>query len=151
MRKFALFAAAAGLAGCSSGASGSDAAEERLAAANAAYDRALIAGDAEALNRIYTDDFQIIDDDANVRGKADQVRFITEQVDLLEARSDDIEVTPLGHEAGLVTGRIAGRYRMDGAENSFTERYSSVWVREDGEWKIKHEHSSLVPSTASTL
>lgn len=148
MRHVTLLAAAAALAGCSAGGADTAKMEREIAAANAAYDQALIAGDAKALNAAYTGDFRIIDDDANVHDKASQVRFMTEELDLLDARSDDVEVTPLGKDEALVTGRITGRYRMDGAENSFTERYTSVWVRDGDTWKIKHEHSSLVPKPA---
>ena len=114
--------------------------------ANAAYDRALIAGDAAALGNIYAEDFTIIDDDGAIHGKQDQIAFMTTKVDLLDARSDDIKVTPLGPDAALVTGRFTGSYRMDGKENAFTERYTSVWVRKDGAWKVRHEHASLLPN-----
>ena len=120
-------------------------AERELRAANAAYDKALIDGDADALDSFYTADFQIIDDDADVHGKADQISFMTTQLDLLSARSDDVRVKILAADAALVTGRFAGRYRLEGKENDFTERYTSIWVREDGDWKIRHEHSSIVP------
>src|SRR5688572_26062897 len=63
--------------------------------ANAAYDRALIAGDAAALGDAYADDFTIIDDDGAIHGKQDQIAFMTTKVDLLDAKSDDIKVTPL--------------------------------------------------------
>jgi ketosteroid isomerase-like protein len=53
----------------------------------------------------------------------------------------------LGPDAALLTGRFKGRYRMGGKEADFTERYTSVWVREGKDWRVKHEHASLVPST----
>ena len=116
-----------------------------LSAANAAYDKALIAGDAVALEQVYTDDFQIIDDEAKVRGKQDQIRFMTEEVDLLEAQSDGVDGTMLGPDAALVTGSMTGRYRYQGKEDDFVERYTGVWVDQGGEWKMRHEHSSIVP------
>lgn len=113
--------------------------------ANAAYDRALIAGDAAALAKIYADDFTIIDDDGAIHGKRNQIEFMTEKVDLIDARSDDIKIAPLGPDAALITGRLRGRYRMDGKEATFTERYTTVWVRKGREWKVRHEHASLLP------
>ena len=144
MGKTALVIMLAVLAGCS-GTQASDTSMTGLQAANAAYDRALIDGDAAALANIYTDDFTIIDDDAGIHDKRDQIRTMTEVVDLLEARSDDVQITPLGPDHALVTGRFTGRYRAGGSENQFTERYTSVWVRKDGEWKVRHEHASVVP------
>ena len=145
MRSIVLITIVAGLAGCSGTGATTESSTAALQAANAAYDRALVDGDAQALAEHFTDDFQLIDDDANVRGKAEQIRMLTEDIDLLEARSDDVRITPLGREHVLLTGRFTGRYRAGGRENQFTERYTSVWVLEGGEWKVKHEHASLVP------
>ncbi|MBA3527462.1 MAG: nuclear transport factor 2 family protein [Pseudomonadota bacterium] len=164
MKNIALVAAIAALAGCSVGAPDqnqpqpdgeavrtvdSDQARRELEAANAAYDRALVAGDAAALAKVYTDDFQIIDDDAAIHGKQQQIEFMTTKVDLLDAKADDVRVTMLGPDSALLTGRFTGRYRMDGKENDFTERYTSVWVRKHGEWKVKHEHASLLPKVGN--
>ena len=150
MRRSALLIMLAALAACLDKGANADSSTAGLEAANAAYDRALIDGNAAALANYYTDDFTIIDDDANLRGKQDQIRTMTEIVDLLEARSDDVKVTPLGRDAALLTGRFTGRYRMGGKENTFTERYTSVWVRQGGEWKVRHEHASLVPKPEAT-
>ena len=115
-------------------------------AANAAKDEAMIARDAARLARFYTDDYSLIDDDAGVHGKSDQVRFMTREVELLRARSDDVQVTMLAPDAALVTGRLTGRYRMDKKESDFIERYSGVWVRQGRDWRVRHEHGSLVPA-----
>lgn len=138
------------LAGCGERAPDLREAERTLLAANAEYDRALIDGNAEALNLHYADDFTIIDDDAAIHDKANQVAFMTKEVDLLSATSDDTKVTMLGPGAAVVTGRFKGRYRYKGEEKDFTERYTSVWVRNDGRWQVRHEHASLVPGEEPT-
>ena len=135
------------LSACQSGAPTANSSEEALRAANAAYDKALIAGDAKALREAYSDDFRMIDADAEVHGKADQIRFMTEQVKLLHAKTDDVIVRMLSPDAALLTGRFTGRYRLDGREADFTERYTSIWVRDRGKWRLTHEHSSTVPKT----
>ena len=124
------------------------AAEAELKAANAGYDQALVAGDAAALGRFYADDFRIIDDDGAIHDKANQIDFMTRKVDLLQANSDEIRVTSLSPGVSLVTGRFAGRYRLDGRESDFAERYTSIWVRDGNVWRLKHEHSSLIPQIA---
>ena len=145
--RFAYLAPLLLLAACQEAAPDRGAAEKAVLAANAAYDRALIDGDAKALERFYTADFSIIDDDAGIHGKRDQIAFMTKTVDLLDAKTDDLRVTMLGPDAALLTGRFKGRYRMGGKEADFTERYTSVWVRDGKDWRVKHEHASLVPST----
>ncbi len=105
-------------------------AKDAVLAANAAKDEAMIARDAAGLARFYTDDYQVIDDDAKVHDKRDQVQFMTEEVELLKARSDDVRVSMLAPDTALVTGRLTGRYRMNNKESDFTERDTGIWVRE---------------------
>lgn len=145
MRAIHVLTAALAVASCEQSAADPSVAVAELKAANAEYDRALVAGDAAALNRFLTDDFQIIDDDAAVHGKRNQIEFMTREVDLLHARGDDVRITMLGNEAALVTGRLTGRYRYKGKDRDFAERYTSVWVRHGDRWRVRHEHASLVP------
>jgi ketosteroid isomerase-like protein len=137
------------LAGCTKAAPDAKETERSLRAANAAYDQALIDGDAAQLDRYYADDFSIIDDDAAIHDKKNQIAFMTKEVDLLNARNDDVRVTLLGPDAALLTGRFSGRYKYRGKESDFTERFTSVWVRENGHWRVKHEHASLKPQESA--
>lgn len=145
MRALTLMVATGLLAACNQQSTEQDNPEDQLRAANAQYDQALIEGDAAALNRYYTDDFQRIGNDGALHDKKNQVQFMTKEVDLLNGRGDDVKVTMLGPNSALVTGRFAGRYRYKGKQEDFTERYTSVWVRKDGRWRVRHEHASLVP------
>lgn len=145
MRLIFTLAATLLLFGCHGREREDSSAVEELAKANSAYDAALIAGDAAALDRLYADDFRLIRADARVSNKADQIRAMTQQIDLIDAKSDQVRTVMLGPDAALMSGRFTGRFRADGKESSFVERYSAVWVREAGEWKLKHEHSSMAP------
>jgi ketosteroid isomerase-like protein len=133
------------LAACNATPADPVSAEKELRAANEEYDRGLIDGDAAVLDRFYASDFTIIDDDAGIHDKKNQIAFMTKEVDLLDARSSDVNVRMLGADAAMITGRFAGRYRYQGKESDFTERYTSVWVRRDGRWQVQHEHASLLP------
>jgi hypothetical protein len=126
MRALTLMVATGLLAGCNQQSTEQDNPEDQLRAANAQYDQALIEGDAADLNRFYTDDFQRIGNDGAVHDKTNQVHLMTEEVDLLNARGDDVKVTMLGSNSALVTGRFAGRYRYKGNEENFTERYTRL-------------------------
>lgn len=145
MKSLAIAFGALVLAACSPPAD-INSAQPALEQANAAYDAALLARDAEALAQIYTDDFTFIGDNAEQRDKAAQIAYMTsDAIELLEARSTEVEVTMLGADAALVTGRLIGRFRAGGEEHAFTERYTSVWRRDGAEWRLRHEHSSLEP------
>ena len=123
--------------------------EAALLAANAAYDAALLARDRAAIEALFAPDYSFIGDEAEQRGRDEQIARQTEgDVQILEARSDQIVVTPLGPTAALLTGRFTGRVRMDEREIAFVERYTSVWVLSDGRWRLRHEHSSLEPDEA---
>ena len=121
------------------------AAIEAVTAANAAKDRAMIARDREALARFYTEDYQVIDGRAGIHDKKNQVDFMTNSVELLKADSDQVKVEMLAPDTALVTGRLTGRYRMDGKESDFVERYTGIWVRQGQEWRVRHEHGSMLP------
>ena len=117
-----------------------------LRAANAEYDRAILSADAVSLERIYTEDFSFVGDKAELRNKQEQIKYMTSgSIRVLSALSDDIAVTRLGADHALLTGRFTGRFRAGPTEATFVERYSSVWVREGFRWRLRHEHSSLVP------
>jgi ketosteroid isomerase-like protein len=145
MRALTLMVATGLLAACNDQSTAQDDPEVQLRAASAQYDQALIEGDAAALNRHYTDDFQRIGNDGAMHDKKSQVQFMTQEVDLVNGQGDDVKITMLGPDGALVTGRFAGRYRYKGKEGDFTERYTSVWVRKAGQWRVRHEHASLVP------
>lgn len=148
MRGTALIAVIVLLSACRDESPNHSSAGAALRAANAQYDRALIDGDAPALDRFYADDFKIISDDAEISDKKEQIRFMTEEVDLLEARSDDVHLTMLGPDSALMTGRFTGRYSYKGQERDFVERYTAIWVRDGENWRLKHEHSSIQPEAA---
>jgi ketosteroid isomerase-like protein len=82
------------------------AAVEAVKAANAAKDKAMIARDAARLASFYTNDYRIIDQEAKVHDKRNQVQFMTQNVELLKAVSDDVQVTMLSPDVALLTGRI---------------------------------------------
>ena len=132
------------LSSCGETQSNLSPAPQMIAAANAEKDRAMVKGDAPALEQFYTADYQVIDDDGNVHNKRNQVQFMTEAVDLLDAKSADVQVRMLSQNAALVTGRMTGRYRQNGRTVPFAERYTSVWIIEHNQWRVRHEHASTI-------
>ena len=145
MRVSVLIAALGLLSACEDGASNTGAAVSALRAAMAQHEKALIAGDAAALDRAYGNDYRMIDYEAKIADKQRQIQLMTKEADLLHGRSDDVRISMLGQDHALVTGRFTGRYRYRGEEADFTERYSSLWVRDGENWRLKHEHTSMQP------
>ena len=49
----------------------------------------------------------------------------------------DLRVRPLGERHALMTGA----FTLRSAERTQSGRYSLVWVQENGQWRIMHDHS----------
>ena len=92
MRAAALLVGLSVLAGCGEPEAETHSTERMLEAANAEKDRAMVAGDAAALENFYTADYQLIDDDGEVHDKRSQVEFMTRDADLISAASSDVQV-----------------------------------------------------------
>jgi uncharacterized protein (TIGR02246 family) len=139
---FGLLVASAVLTGC--GMDRSDA-ERELRDANARYDRAIIDGDAAALGDLLADDYVYVTAEGGIESKAQQIaRLTAPHFRLRSAGSQDVTVRWIG-DAALVIGRFPGEVQAGGSSLRFNERYSSLWTREDGRWRLRHEHASLIP------
>jgi uncharacterized protein (TIGR02246 family) len=51
----------------------------------------------------------------------------------------DLQVTPLGNDHAMMTGAFLLTYPDGKTANG---RYTLVWARENGQWRIMHDHSS---------
>ncbi len=141
-----IFAAALALAACSpSNGPGSPEVEQSLREANARYDRAIVAGDRAALETLLAPDYVYIDSQGQVR---DRAATLAQQgaggVRIESPGSEEVAIRWLGDHA-LVTGRFRGRVTMGDNSAPIDERYSSIWQRQDGAWRIRHEHTSQPP------
>lgn len=122
-------------------------AQDGPAQANAAYDAAILARDAAALDALFTTDFVYIGTHVNRRDRTEQIANMTAgEGHLVEGGSQEVEITPLGDAAALVTGRFRGVWREGGTDEAVDERYTTIWVQIDGRWRLKHEHVSLRPA-----
>ena len=117
-----------------------------LEAANAAYDEAILSQDSATLERIYSEAYQDIGPDGAIRGKQEKIAsLIDPNARLLFAQSDEVTVEVFG-DVALVTGRFSGRFLSDGQEVSFDERFSTLWVRDGDEWRLRYEQVSEIPT-----
>ncbi|HYG30838.1 MAG TPA: nuclear transport factor 2 family protein [Allosphingosinicella sp.] len=116
--------------------------EQGLRAANAAYDRAIVAGDRAALERILAPDYVYITAEATIRDRAGTIAQLTSgRVRIRSSGSEDVRVRWLGRVA-VVTGRFNGEVTAGGRTFPHSERYTSLWTRGDDGWHLRHEHAS---------
>ena len=122
--------------------------EQGLRAANAAYDRAIVAGDRAALERILALDYVYISPEAAVRDRAATIAQLTSgALRIASPGSEDVLIRWLGDTA-VVTGRFRAQVTMGGRTFPNDERYTSLWTRGEDGWQLRHEHASTAPQPA---
>ena len=117
-------------------------AEDELIRVAHDWDRAMIANDAEAIGRFMADDWTIVGSDGKVGDKATFLALVESGAlthDVMT--SEDISVRVYGDTA-VVTARgvSGGKYR--GQAFREVERSSSVFVRQEGQWRCVLTHLS---------
>lgn len=135
------------LAGCAEGGAPADksAAEAELRRANRAYDRAIVTADAAALEAILADDYSYVTAEGEVRDKATQIASLTSgRLQVMSAGSEEVRVRWIGDKA-LMIGRFPARVTAGSRSFTINERYSALWSHQDGSWRLRHEHASLIP------
>jgi ketosteroid isomerase-like protein len=124
--------------------------EVELIACMDAWDRAMVANDADAIGNYMADDWAIVGPDGSVGGKARFLEFVRSgdlTHDVMETHEPSIRV--YGDVAIVVArGVSGGAYR--GEPFYLTERVSSVFVRQEGVWRCVLTHLSQIVDEAPT-
>ena len=117
-----------------------------LEAASAAYDEAILDQDSATLERIYSEAYQDVGPDGVIRGRQEKIASLTDpDARLLSAQSDEIAIEVFG-DVALVTGRFSGRFLSDDQEVRFSERFSTLWVLDGNQWRLRYEQVSEIPT-----
>ena len=120
----------------------SSSAEAELIGVSHAWDRAMVANDAEAIGRYMAEDWAIVGPDGSVGDKATFLELVQSGAlthDVME--SADLNVRVYGDTAVvLARGISGGQYR--GQAFREVERSSSVFVRQAGQWRCVLTHLS---------
>ena len=122
--------------GSASQAAANTAAEQEVRNLNQEYDKAIVAQDEAAYERLYADNARIIEIGGKVsdkramieRAKADETKFEVGQ-------SDEIDVKIFGDTA-VVTGRWTQKSVTKGLPFSAILRYTTVYAKLNGKWQI---------------
>jgi uncharacterized protein (TIGR02246 family) len=103
---------------------------------------AYVNGDVAALERIYTEDYTVIDGEGRTRTKADDIRALRAGDTKYELSRYEVTSVRLFGESAILVGR--GEVKGTRGESSFHTTYVStnVYVRVDGTWKIAAAHIS---------
>jgi uncharacterized protein (TIGR02246 family) len=138
----------AAAAGCADGPALPDRteAEAELRRASAAFDRAVVTANAADLNEILADDYSYVTAEGELRDKPTQIATITSgQLQVMSAGSEDVTIRWIGDDDALLIGRFPARIRSGDEEVTINARHSTIWTRDDGRWRLRHQHASLIP------
>ena len=109
--------------------------EAALKAMEDKWSAANLKGDAAALNAIFADTFISTESDGSVRTKAEVVGALKSgEIKFLASKSSEMKVFLYG-DAGVVTGRWAGKFIVKGKTVDTAERFTDTYVRQNGQWR----------------
>lgn len=122
-------------------------AEEEVLNVNKEYGETIVRGDVVAYDRIVADDYIHTGSNGGVVGKAEQLTEMKstprEDVKIEFGQSDDEKVSIYGNVA-VVTGRWMMKGRYKGEEFNETERYTCVYVKRQGCWRLVAEQTTRI-------
>src|SRR5215218_4508300 len=106
--------------------------------------QAQIEADVMALDRIYADDFIGIGPSGRVRTKAQVISdFTSGDLKFQSITTDDVRVRVYGNTA-VETGRSTMNGQDKGKTVPRDNRFTRVWVKQQGRWRLVANHYSLL-------
>jgi uncharacterized protein (TIGR02246 family) len=110
----------------------------------AKWDAANLSGDAEVLDKLFADKFIMTADDGTVREKAEVISALrARRISYSSAHSDEVRVILHGDTA-IVSGRWTGSFTHNGKTTNLRERFTNVYVRLSGQWRVVASHGSNI-------
>ena len=122
--------------------SGRDAGVRELERLETVWNEAHEHGDAAALEALWADDLEVAVPRMPVLTRADAVSFARSgRMKFLRYATSDLHVRVYG-DAAVVTGRLQRKRAMNGNEVSDDWRFTKVYVRTAGKWRVVAFHAS---------
>jgi uncharacterized protein (TIGR02246 family) len=104
--------------------------------------QAIVLGDTATLERIYADDYSSVGTSGAVRNKAQAIADNKSGSLKIESQSfDNVNVRVYG-DAAVITGVVTQKGRDKGKDISGQSRFTRVYVKRNGQWRIVAGHSS---------
>lgn len=128
-------------------AQASDAAILELTAIDATWNDLRLKPDVEGLDKLLVDDWLLTHSDGRVQTKAEYLAELKTRTRANQAiRNEDVR-TRIYAETGVVTGTSVQSGVTNGQPFSGRFRFTRVWVRRDGAWRMVASHSSRLESS----
>jgi beta-lactamase class D len=111
--------------------------ERQILALDRAWADAMVRGDMKSLENLFSDDLMVTSGDGATRGKKEELENVRPDPDLKTYffDTDDLRVRVYG-AAAVLTGRAKWRINYKGKDYDNERRYTSVYARENGIWRM---------------
>ena len=110
------------------------------------FDAFELPGDAEAIDRLYSEDFLAINADASYSDKQEAVEIVEAGWYVEEIINDETRVRQFGDTA-VITGR--SKYVDPEGDRTSVVRHTMIWVKEDGRWQMVGWQGTPLPGEAA--
>jgi ketosteroid isomerase-like protein len=102
-------------------------------------------GDAAALDRLWADDLEVDVPRMSPMSKDDALGFArTGRMRFVRYETSEIKVREYGDTA-VVTGRLQRMRTLEGLQKADDWRFTKVYARRDGQWRVVSFHASDAP------
>ncbi len=139
------FCAIAAVAAFAAGPVLADALPADLSAAVAAYDRAQVNGDTDALSRLIADDFTLVNSNASVEDKAQFLADFHLPGFKIDPYVIEQPVAKAWDDGAVTGGLLHLSWSQDGKHQTRRLRVAYVWKKRDGRWLATYAPVTRVP------
>ena len=120
--------------------------DEEILACEAELRQAQLAGDVAVLDRLLDDRLLFTNIDGTLAGKSDDLSLHRSgRLRITKMDPSDMRVTHLG-DTSVVSVRMDAEAVINNAPVSATLRYTRVWNKRSGSWRLVAGHMSTVPA-----
>jgi hypothetical protein len=124
---------------------------DRLSATRASLKQAMLDGDIETIDRIYSKDYELVTRKGNLLSRSQRIAMLESRklryLDIGDER--DVTIKIYGHVA-VVRGVVgAAETEFDGERRrSEPRRFTEIWVHMNGEWREVRRHTTAIAASA---
>ncbi len=123
--------------------------DAEIVALEAALRAAQLAADVQALDRLIADDLLFTGPDGQLATKAqDLAAHRSGALRIREHIPTELRIRRLGADAAIVALRTRLTVEVQGSTVTGTYRYTRIWAREQGEWRVAGGHVAPSPDPA---
>lgn len=124
--------------------------DAEIVALEAAIRTAQLAADVEELNRLIADELLFTGPDGQLATKAqDLAAHRTGALRIREHIPTELRIRRLGPDAAIVALRVRLTVDLQGSTITGTYRYTRIWARELGQWRVAGGHVATSPDPTS--